>query len=113
MTGFGKVTLLPGIWDSFQLNTAITLPIGVETYAAYALFAWLSGRADGDARRFAKWSALTSLGIGALGQIAYHLMSAAGWASAPWPITAVVACIPVGVLGMGAALAHLMHKPTH
>jgi hypothetical protein len=110
LTGFGKVTLLPGIFDSFQLNTAITLPIGVETYAAYALFVWLSGRAIGDARRFAKWSALGSLGLGGLGQIAYHLMSAAGWDSAPWPITAAVSCIPVAVLGMGAALAHLMHK---
>jgi hypothetical protein len=45
-----------------------------------------------------------------LGQIAYHLMSAAEWTAAPWPITAVVACIPVAVLGMGAALAHLMHQ---
>jgi hypothetical protein len=111
LTGFGKVTLLPGIFDSFQLNTAITLPIGVETYAAYALFVWLSGRARGDARAFAKWSALASLALGALGQIAYHLMNAWHWTSAPWPITAAVACIPVAVLGMGAALAHLMHKP--
>jgi hypothetical protein len=110
LTGFGRVTLLPGIADNFQLNTAITLPIGVETYAAYALFVWLSGRATGDARAFAKYSALASLGLGGLGQIAYHLMNAAGWASAPWPITAVVACIPVAVLGMGAALAHLMHQ---
>ncbi|WP_433302289.1 ABC transporter permease [Actinoplanes sp. CA-030573] len=110
LTGFGKVTLLPGIADRFQLNTAITLPIGVETYAAYALFAWLSGRATGDARRFAKISAIASLAVGGLGQIAYHLMAAAGWTTAPWPITAAVACIPVAVLGMGAALAHLMHK---
>ncbi|WP_433299009.1 ABC transporter permease [Actinoplanes sp. CA-030573] len=110
LTGFGKVTLLPGIADHFQLNTAITLPIGVETYAAYALFAWLSGRATGDARKFAKISAIFSLAVGGLGQIAYHLMAAAGWTTAPWPITAAVACIPVAVLGMGAALAHLMHK---
>jgi hypothetical protein len=110
LTGFGKVTLLPGILDHFQLNTAITLPIGVETYAAYALYAWLSGRAAGDARTFAKRSAIASLAVGALGQIAYHLMAAWGWASAPWPITAFVACLPVAVLGMGAALAHLMHK---
>ena len=109
LTGFGRVTLLPGMTD-FELNTAITLPIGVETYAAYALFVWLSGRAAGDARAFAKWSALASLGLGAAGQVAYHLMAAAGWSAAPWPITAAVSCIPVAVLGMGAALAHLMHK---
>lgn len=109
LTGFGKVTLLPGITD-FQIDTAITLPIGVETYAAYALWVWLSGRVVGDARAFAKWSAIGSLALGALGQVAYHLMAAAQWSSAPWPITAAVACIPVAVLGMGAALAHLMHK---
>ncbi|OJF09790.1 hypothetical protein [Couchioplanes caeruleus] len=109
LTGFGRVKLLPGIADSFEIDTAITLPIGVETYAAFALFVWLSGRAMGDAREFAKYSALGSLALGALGQIAYHLMAAAGWTSAPWPITAAVSCIPVAVLGMGAALAHLMH----
>jgi hypothetical protein len=110
LTGFGMVKLLPGIADSVELNTAITLPIGVETYAAYALYVWLSGRATGDARSFAKWSALASLALGAAGQVAYHLMAAAGWTTAPWPITAAVACIPVAVLGMGAALAHLMHN---
>ncbi|MEV6306092.1 ABC transporter permease [Actinoplanes sp. NPDC051861] len=109
LTGFGMVTLLPGI-SEFQLNTAITLPIGVETYAAYALYVWLSGMVAGTALKFAKWSALASLGLGALGQVAYHLMAAAGWDSAPWPITAAVSCIPVAVLGMGAGLAHLMHR---
>ncbi|RSM56601.1 ABC transporter permease [Actinoplanes sp. ATCC 53533] len=109
LTGFGMVTLLPGISD-FQINTAITLPIGVETYAAYALYVWLSGMVAGAALRFAKWSALASLALGALGQVAYHLMAAAGWTSAPWPITAAVSCIPVAVLGMGAGLAHLMHR---
>ncbi|BFU47879.1 ABC transporter permease [Krasilnikovia sp. MM14-A1004] len=109
LTGFGKVTLLPGIADGFQVDTAITLPIGVETYAAYALWVWLSGRVVGEARRFAKRSAIASLALGGLGQITYHLMTAWHWTAAPWPITALVACIPVAVLGMGAALAHLMH----
>jgi hypothetical protein len=45
---------LPGIWDQFRLNTAITLPIGVETYAAYALRVWLSGTVPAPARRFAR-----------------------------------------------------------
>ena len=26
----------------------------------------------------------------------------------PWPITALVSCLPVAVLGMGAALTHLI-----
>ena len=45
-TGFGAVPLLPGIWSSLHLDTAVTLPVGVECYAAYALRAWL---ADGHA----------------------------------------------------------------
>lgn len=108
LTGFGVVHPLPGIWDSFSINSAITLPIGVETYGAYALYVWLSGRVPASARRFAKWSALGSLAVGALGQVAYHLLEAAGVTSAPWWITTAVACLPVAVLGMGAALAHLV-----
>ncbi|WP_435587148.1 ABC transporter permease [Micromonospora aurantiaca (nom. illeg.)] len=108
LTGFGVVHPLPGIWDSFSINSAITLPIGVETYGAYALYVWLSGRVPGRARRFAKWSAIASLLVGALGQVAYHLLEAAGVTSAPWWITTAVACLPVAVLGMGAALAHLV-----
>jgi hypothetical protein len=42
-TGFGVVPLLPGIWSSLHLDTAVTLPVGVECYAAYALRAWLAG----------------------------------------------------------------------
>ncbi|MEV7228319.1 ABC transporter permease [Polymorphospora sp. NPDC051019] len=109
LAGFGVVNPLPGIWDDLSLNTAITLPIGVETYAAFAMWVWLSGRAPGKARRFAKWSALGSLIVGAGGQVAYHLMTAAGMTAAPWWITTAVACLPVAVLGMGAALAHLLH----
>ncbi|GAB2657110.1 ABC transporter permease [Saccharopolyspora gloriosae] len=109
LTGFGIVHPLPGIWDGLELNTAITLPIGVETYAAYALRVWLSGQVPHRARRFAQVSALGSLGLGALGQVAYHLMTAAGMTAAPWWITTLVACLPVAVLGMGAALTHLLH----
>ncbi|RCW46838.1 hypothetical protein DFQ14_101177 [Halopolyspora algeriensis] len=111
LTGFGMVRPLPGIWDSLQINTAITLPIGVETYAAYALRVWLSGAVPDQARRFAKWSALGSLALGALGQIAYHLMTAADITAAPWWITTAVSCLPVAVLGMGAALTHLLRSP--
>jgi hypothetical protein len=110
LTGFGVVHPLPGIADSVSIDTAITLPIGVETYGAYALYVWLSGRVPDRARRFARWSAIGSLLVGALGQIAYHLLVAAGVTSAPWWITTAVACLPVAVLGMGAALAHLVRE---
>ncbi|SCL34185.1 hypothetical protein GA0070616_4905 [Micromonospora nigra] len=110
LTGFGVVHPLPGIADGFAINTAITLPIGVETYGAYALYVWLSGRVPARARSFAKWSAIASLLVGALGQVAYHLLVAAGVQVAPWWITTAVACLPVAVLGMGAALAHLVRS---
>ncbi|MEU8092388.1 ABC transporter permease [Micromonospora chalcea] len=111
LTGFGKVDLLPGIVEPGSwatIDSAITLPIGVEAYAAYALYVWLSGRVPTRARTFAKWSALASLAVGALGQVAYHLLTAYDVTAAPWWITTLVSCLPVAVLGMGAALAHLV-----
>ncbi|TWP51526.1 ABC transporter permease [Lentzea tibetensis] len=113
LTGFGPIRLLPGIADGFVINSAITLPIGVEAYAAYALRVWLSGGTRSvKARRFARWSAIGSLVLGAAGQVAYHLMVAAGVTSAPWWITTFVSCLPVVVLGCGAALTHLLHDET-
>jgi hypothetical protein len=110
MTGFGQVHPLPGIWDSLHIDSAVTLPIGVEAYAAYALRAWLSTSAtvSATARRFARQSAIASLLLGMAGQIAYHLLRQAGATHAPWEITTAVSCLPVLVLGMGAALAHLL-----
>ena len=109
-TGFGLVSPLPGIWPSLHLDTAMTLPVGVEAYAAYALRAWLAReQAISDrTRRFAKWSAIFSFALGMAGQVAYHLMAQAGMARAPWAITTVVSCLPVLVLGMGTALAHML-----
>jgi len=111
LTGFGTVRPLPGIWPGLERDTAITLPIGVETYAAYATRAWLTPGVPERARRFARTSAIGALALGALGQVAYHLMVAAEVTSAPWPITAAVSCLPVAVLGMGAALVHLLRTP--
>jgi hypothetical protein len=108
LCGFGKVEPLPGLVDGLVIDTRITLPIGMETYAAVALRAWLTST-PGEVRTFAKWSALAALSVGAAGQIAYHLMVAAGITAAPWPVVAAVATLPVAVLGMGAALAHLRH----
>ncbi|MEV0649785.1 ABC transporter permease [Phytomonospora sp. NPDC050363] len=108
LAGFGMVRPLPGIWDSLEFNSAITLPIGMEVYAAYAMKVWLSGSVPAAARKFAKVSALGSLGLGSLGQVAYHLMSASGMTAAPWWITTLVACLPVAVLGMAGYLAHLI-----
>ncbi len=109
-TGFGQVSPLPGIWPSLHLDTSITLPIGVEAYAAYALRAWLANGhwISPRTRQFAKWSALCSFALGMAGQVAYHLLTQAGAARAPWAITTVVSCLPVLVLAMGTALAHML-----
>ena len=110
LCGFGVVQPFPGISD-FQINTAITLPIGVEAYAGYALHAWLSGRIQtASTQKYAMWSAIFSLVIGALGQVAYHLMESNGIDRAPWPIVILVSCLPILVVGMGVSLAHLISK---
>ena len=84
--------------------------VGVEAYAAYALRAWLArDRPVSDrTRRFAKWSAICSFALGMAGQVAYHLLAQAGAARAPWAITTIVSCLPVLVLAMGTALAHML-----
>lgn len=107
-TGFGVVHPLPGIWDSLTIDTAITLPIGMETYAAYALWVWLARGISRRTLEFARASAIGALAIGALGQITYHLLDANGVAVAHWLIIALVSCLPVAVLGMSAYLVHLI-----
>jgi len=113
LTGFGPINLLPGIAD-FTVDTAITLPIGLETYAAYSMYAWLAAaHLSTSTRRFAKWSALGSLVLGMAGQAAYHVMAAQGTVKAPVEIVIVVSAIPVIVLGLGTGLAHAMRKDWH
>jgi hypothetical protein len=114
LCGFGIVHPLPGIAGGFQLNTAITLPIGVEAYGAYALGAWLRLPADAAApsvrraRDFARRSAIGALALGMAGQVLYHLLAAAHAHRAPWPVVVLVSCLPVVTLGFGAALTHLL-----
>ena len=110
MCGFGPVNLLPGIGGGFTVNTAITLPVGVEAYAALAIGAWMAHGTPGRARRFARWSALGALAYGMAGQVAYHLLAARGVTMAPWPIVVLVSCMPVIVLGFAAALTHLLRS---
>lgn len=107
--GFGPVNLLPGIGDGWTINTAITLPLGIEAYAAYALGVWLSERTMSlRTRRFAMVSGVASLILGALGQVAYHLLEVFGQSRAPWGVVVGVACLPIGIVGMTAALLHML-----
>ena len=106
MCGFGVVDLLPGI-ASLRIDTAITLPVGIESYGAYALSSWISGKGSPRTRTFAFRSAVGALALGCLGQVAFHLLAAAGWTVAPWPVVMAVACLPVVTLSFAAALVHL------
>jgi hypothetical protein len=111
LCGFGVIHPLPGILPGFQLNTAITLPVGVEAYAAYALGAWMSPASPDRARTFARRSAIGALIYGMAGQIIFHLLAAAHAVAAPWPVVVVVSCMPVAVLGLAAGLTHLLREP--
>lgn len=108
LTGFGVVHPLPGIWDSLKIDTAITLPLGMDAYAAFALKVWFTPGISPRARKFARWSTIVSLLVGMCGQVAYHLMAAQGITSAPWQITTAVSCLPVIVLGLASGLVHLV-----
>ncbi len=111
LVGFGIVHPLPGIWDTATLNTAITLPVGVEAYAMFALsVATGSTPITRTARRFAWTSSVASLALGMVGQVAYHLMNANHVTAAPWPIVAGVSCLPVLVLGVASVLWHLARQ---
>lgn len=108
MSGFGVIHPLPGIWDSARLNTAITLPVGVEAYGAFALYTWLSGTGSRRTRDFARNSAIGALVLGALGQVAFHLLVAFNRSRAPWLVVVAVACLPVVTLAFAASLVHLL-----
>src|SRR5260221_2088746 len=94
MCGFGLVQPLPGI-APWHLNTAITLPVGVESYAAFALGAWLTPAVAEGLRRFAKWAALGAIALGMTGQVAYHLLTSRHAAKAPTVGLGLVQCNPV------------------
>ena len=96
---------LPGIVPGFQINSAATLPVGVEAHGAYALGCWLSPGTPEAAQRFAKRSAIGALLLGMLGQVCCHLLAASHATRAPVPVVVLAVCLPVAVLGLAAALA--------
>ena len=109
MAGFGPVNLLPGIGTGWTINSAVVLPLSVEAYAAYALRVWLAtSRHSHRTITFASRSTITSLVVGGAAQVVYHLLSAAGYGKAPWPVTMLVSLVPVLVLGLASALAKLV-----
>ncbi len=106
LTGFGPINLLPGIGSGLTVNTAVVLPLSVEFYSAYALRVLLaSNQLATRTRTFARHTFTASLVVGGGAQVASHVMEAAGTATAPWPVTTVVACVPLLVLGLASGLA--------
>lgn len=108
LCGFGPVRPLPGIADGLHINTAITLPVGLEAYGAFALGAWLAPGTGPRAAKFARRSAFGALALGCAAQITYHLLADAHRTAAPWPIVTAVACLPIITLAFAAALVHLL-----
>ncbi|WP_157408144.1 hypothetical protein [Actinomadura atramentaria] len=97
--------------DTLTINSAITLPVGVEAYAALAMSAWLTSAPVKDSTRaFARASAIGALGLGMVGQVVYHLLEVNKAKAAPWWVVIFVSCLPVLVLGLGAGLAHMIHR---
>lgn len=96
LCGFGPIHPLPGIVPGFQLNTAITLPVGIEAYGSYALGAWLRSSEGTTARSFGRNSAIGALILGMLGQAVYHILAAMHATRTPWPV--VVRVVPAGGL---------------
>lgn len=108
LAGFGPVNLLPGIGDGMTVDLAITLPLGIESYAAIALYVAVSGIVTGSARLFAWCSAVGALLLGAVGQSLYHVLTAEeGGSAAPLGVVIFVSVLPVAVLGLASVLLHL------
>lgn len=108
MVGFGPVNLLPGIGDGLVVDLAIALPLGIEAYAAAALWVAVGGLVRGKGRWFAGLSAGIALGLGAFGQATYHLLEVQGITVAPDWVIVFVSVLPVVVLGAAGVLLHLV-----
>ena len=110
LTGFGMVSPLPGIWPSLHLDTSITLPVGVAAYAASR--ARLAGPRPGDQRpdlpvRQMVGDLLVRARHGRAGGLSPDGSGRDG-PGAGSPFTTIVSCLPVLVLAMGTALAHML-----
>lgn len=114
MCGFGMIEPLPGITD-FQLNTAITLPLGIEAYGIYAFHTALETDTR-RTRRFAWFSAGVAAVLAIAGQVVFHLLelrtNLGTKTSAPIPIVIVVSCVPVLTFGFAAVLRAFQRADT-
>jgi hypothetical protein len=108
LCGFGVVHLLPGIFPGLRVDTTAALPIGVEAYGAIALRVRSNPHVSDAGREFARKSAKLALGLGCLGQVAYHLLRAYHATVAPWPVVVLVSCLPVLTVGLAVHLVYVV-----
>jgi len=99
---------LPGIWPSLHLDTAVTLPVSRPTPHTRYAPGWHATARSAPGPAGSPSGRRSSFALGMAGQVAYHLLAQAGMARAPWAITTIVSCLPVLVLAMGTALAHML-----
>lgn len=112
MTGWKEMDMLPGFnhggWA--EIDTSVTLPIGIEAFGALSLAVWLASRkVQGILRTYSAICAFGSLTLGALGQVAYHVLKVNGTTpeNVPDLLVGFVAVLPVIVFGACAGLIHL------
>jgi hypothetical protein len=96
----GRLARIPTDWS---------LAVGMEAYAGFALWVWLSGAKGKNSRNFACGSAVGALLLSLVVQVSYHLMLASGDHRAPDWLVGFVSALPLIVLTLAAILVHLMH----
>lgn len=108
LCGFGLVHPLPGLAPHFQVDTTLTLPIGIEAFGGMALGVSSDPCVSAEAQQFGRRSGWGALALGCLGQIAYHLLTAQHATHAPWLVVVFVSCLPVLTLGLTVHLVQLV-----
>lgn len=83
------------------------LPVCIDAAALAATRVWLTGGASEDARRSARWLALTMIVLSVAGNATDHALAAYG-VRPPWWAVVAVAAVPPAVLGAVAHLAALV-----
>jgi hypothetical protein len=104
----GSMSGFPRIGGAHGISTDWTLAVTMESYWAYALYAWLAAAPGPRSRAFAKWSAIAVFVLSLTGQGAAHLVKPG---TAPPPALVVfITALPVLVLALIAILVHLRQE---
>lgn len=95
------------VWGSLELDTTAVLLMSAGACAAAALSMWFGVEARAArTRRYATFAVFASLAIVGAAQVTYYLMADAGHVQASWPVTTIVAIMPVVLFGLALTLAN-------